>query len=626
MSLSCCEGEGEEGRSTDSRATIDFWDTRIAVSGSAQSTSRIPEIPDQSDFIRQWFDWHRGYTIIRKPDGTEEHRELVGEALSEVGLGRLPRTLEELHAPPTPSERRHRLRRRLAASTESPDRHYQPDINTHQQHVTSTSMTHSQLANTTHIEPEDRIFDSSNSSSPVNSDSEDSHADNISARQRLLLNLQQNLDDVRANVLELTQRTPGVQNASQVSSVTSQINAITRRLTRIRQQSPSGPQDNLQTMSSPWQNPRRYAMMGAYDSNWESLHRSHGDELLQVIDNDVLRQLVLGLGRDESIARAAIVRLEDSNEREPAVSNLDTIIRRRQQATHEQALRQHQELREAQLWRDFGLPRHAPSAPGQQDYVTSYNNTVAAASAGQPLTHSPVWTPRYASHGVGRSSGGGMGPSNLSTPNVYGFPPLNPPLTPEDPFLPHDGFSPIPSTDQRSTSYRASPRRRPRPTQPGSEAQPGAPLIRHPSATDRYSISQNVMLGYPGEESTASQEPAPVSSLRETASSVESGLSRAPEAFLDAAGPASARSRLERLYSEHLEAGRSDPQILEEFRARYRSQAQEGARRETEQPRANLDNDATRPEPVSEESMTLKMECKICFAQISNHALLPCGE
>ncbi len=331
--------------------------------------------------------------------------------------------------------------------------------------------------------------------------------------------------------------------------------------------------------------------------------------MLQVIDNDVLRQLILGLGRDESIARAAIARLEDSNEREPALSNLDTIIRRRQQATHEQALRQQQELREAQLWRDFGLPRHAPSAAGQQDYVTSYNNTVAA-SAGQPLTHSPVWTPRYPLHGIGRSSGGGMAPSNLSTPNNYGFPPLNPPLTPEDPFHPHDGFSPIPSTDQRSNSYRASHRRRPRPSQPGSEAQPGAPLLRHASATDRYSISQNVMLGYPGEESTASQEPAPVSSLRETASSsaarVESGLSRAPGAFHD--------------------AGRSDPQTLEEFRARYRSQAQEGARREAEQPRANLDNDATRPQPVSEESMTLKMECKICFAQISNHALLPCGE
>lgn len=486
-------------------------------------------------------------------------------------------------------------------------------------------MTHSQPTDTPYIDPDDRIFDSSNPASPINSDSEDSEADSTSARQRLLSNLQQNLDEVRANVLELTQRTPGAQNASQVSSVTNQINAITRRLTRIRQQTSSGVQNNPQSMGSPFRNPHGYATVGPYDLNWDSLHASHGEELLKVIDDDVLRQLVLGLSRDESIARAAIVRLGDSNDRESVLSNLETIAIRRQRATQEQALRQQQAHREAQLWRDFGLPRLAPTPSGrmgQQDYVTAYNDTVP----GQPLTHNSVWTPRYASHAAGRSSGESMGPSNLSIPTSYGFPPASS----EEYIPPLSAFAPEPSTDQRSSPYRARQITRRRPTQPGSEAHSSGPLLWHPPATDRYSLSQDLTSGYPGEESTASQESAPVSSLRETASpapgSMEAGSSRAPGALLDTHGPPLARSRIERLYSEQLATGRFNPQMLEDFRAMYRLQAQEGARREAERPQPNLDSDTTRPEPVSEESMTLKMECKICFAQISNHALLPCGK
>ncbi|KAL8761057.1 MAG: hypothetical protein Q9184_002793 [Pyrenodesmia sp. 2 TL-2023] len=605
-----------------------FWDTRIAVSGTAQSTSRIPEVPDQSDFIRQWFDWHRGYTLIRNPDGTEERRELIGETLSEVGLGRLPRTLEALHPPsiPLPPEpRRHRLRRRLAASTELTDRQDQHNTNTQHQYVTNPSMTRSHATDTAYIDPDDRIFESSNPASPLNSDSEDSQADSVSARQRLLSNLQQNLDEVRANVLELTQRTPGAQNVSQVSSVTSQINAITRRLTRIRQQTSSGLQNNSQSMSGPFRNPRGYATVGSYDLNWDYLHASHGEELLKVIDDDVLRQLVLGLSRDESIARAAIVRLGDSNDRESVLSNLETIATRRQRATQEQALRQQQAHREAQLWRDFGLPRPAQTPSGrmgQQDYTTAYNDTVP----GQPLTHNSVWTPRYASRGAGRSGGELVGSSNLSTPTNYGFP-----LALAEEYIPPiSALAPEPSTEPRSSSYRARHITRRRPTQPGSEAHSSGPLFWHPPATDRYSLSQDPTSGYPGEESTASQESAPISSLRETTSpapgSVEAGSSRAPGALLDAHGPPLVRTRLERLYSEQLATGRFNPQMLEDFRAMYRSQAQEGARREAERPQANLDSDTTRPEPVSEESMTLKMECKICFAQISNHALLPCGK
>ncbi|KAL9584182.1 MAG: hypothetical protein Q9212_002273 [Teloschistes hypoglaucus] len=48
-------------------------------------------------------------------------------------------------------------------------------------------------------------------------------------------------------------------------------------------------------------------------------------------------------------------------------------------------------------------------------------------------------------------------------------------------------------------------------------------------------------------------------------------------------------------------------------------------RQRHQRPAASLDNDTTRPGPLSEEAKMVKMECKICFAQISNHVVLPCG-
>ena len=50
-----------------------------------------------------------------------------------------------------------------------------------------------------------------------------------------------------------------------------------------------------------------------------------------------------------------------------------------------------------------------------------------------------------------------------------------------------------------------------------------------------------------------------------------------------------------------------------------------GPRRDPEPPKS-LDKDDGRPEPVSEENMMVKMECKICFAQVATVALLPCGK
>ena len=79
---------------------VEFWNARIAAANPPlrQSETRIPERPDQTDFLQKWYDWHRGYRIITHDDGREEHQSMIGERLQDVPPGHLPRTLDELRA------------------------------------------------------------------------------------------------------------------------------------------------------------------------------------------------------------------------------------------------------------------------------------------------------------------------------------------------------------------------------------------------------------------------------------------------------------------------------------------------------------------------------------------------
>lgn len=61
-----------------------------------QSETQIPDRPDQTSFLSKWYDWHRGYRIIRHDDGREERQALVGENLADMEPGNLPRTAHEL--------------------------------------------------------------------------------------------------------------------------------------------------------------------------------------------------------------------------------------------------------------------------------------------------------------------------------------------------------------------------------------------------------------------------------------------------------------------------------------------------------------------------------------------------
>lgn len=74
----------------------EFWTARVAASGLRPGQTRIPEVPDQRPFLDRWYEFHRGYRVIVKEDGSEERVAVLGEDLRDVEPGHLPRTLEEL--------------------------------------------------------------------------------------------------------------------------------------------------------------------------------------------------------------------------------------------------------------------------------------------------------------------------------------------------------------------------------------------------------------------------------------------------------------------------------------------------------------------------------------------------
>ncbi|KZF22911.1 hypothetical protein L228DRAFT_247327 [Xylona heveae TC161] len=86
----------------------EFWDARIDAASPPipPSQTRIPDIPDQSEFLERWYDHHRGYRRVQHEDGSEGRIEVTGEPLQEVAPGRLPRSLEELREAQIEAERR----------------------------------------------------------------------------------------------------------------------------------------------------------------------------------------------------------------------------------------------------------------------------------------------------------------------------------------------------------------------------------------------------------------------------------------------------------------------------------------------------------------------------------------
>ena len=76
----------------------EFWENRVQASGLRPGQTRIPEVPDQTQFLTRWYEFHKGYRTVTKEDGSEERIAVLGEDFRDVSPGYLPRTLEELRA------------------------------------------------------------------------------------------------------------------------------------------------------------------------------------------------------------------------------------------------------------------------------------------------------------------------------------------------------------------------------------------------------------------------------------------------------------------------------------------------------------------------------------------------
>ncbi|KAK3214214.1 hypothetical protein GRF29_28g2359571 [Pseudopithomyces chartarum] len=90
--------------------------------------TQIPHIPDQTEFIARWFEFHQGYRIAKQPDGTETHIAVIGEPFREVSPGFLPRTLDQLRAGRENDASRPEnvfRRRRLTSEQDSPQQAHQ---------------------------------------------------------------------------------------------------------------------------------------------------------------------------------------------------------------------------------------------------------------------------------------------------------------------------------------------------------------------------------------------------------------------------------------------------------------------------------------------------------------------
>jgi len=124
---------------------VEFWNARIAASNIPQPQSRIPHNPNTARFLERWFDWQRGYRVIRHEDGREEYQALLGERLADVAPGHLPRTLDELRAGGT---------RGSSLNEETGPENLDPPL----------TPTEAPLD----IDPEDRLFDLDTSSSGIN--------------------------------------------------------------------------------------------------------------------------------------------------------------------------------------------------------------------------------------------------------------------------------------------------------------------------------------------------------------------------------------------------------------------------------------------------------------------------
>ncbi|KAL8738715.1 MAG: hypothetical protein Q9181_000537 [Wetmoreana brouardii] len=655
-----------------------FWDTRIEVSGLPQTSTRIPHVPDQSDFIRAWHDWHRGYTILTNPDGSEQHLELEGEPLSQVAIGRLPRTQERIRAHPQLVARfihgrfggRFRLRSPPTLSNNSASSsNIQHNSSSHNidEDVTGSPVTASQPTVTPPIDAENEFFNYSSISGPSwNSgtaggigDHDRQYMHNTrAAYQDSLRYLQQENPELGAQFNELIPTSPRHRNPSHASNLTRQINGTRRQLsarTARRRQNPIPVQNSFaaHTMNTPASNGGRSTPLHYFAGPNQTFTQ-------QEATAEGLRQRVDDLRRELASLRAAPGDPGNFNASRAYSARLNRIISQLRLAEHqlnhggeltnpfespEEAVRQGAAL---QSWRSSLFRDQAPShtyAPGTLNRTAE---TTAAANRQMQESNASMGTTPHTPRGETSSGESGevhRQPSaeETSRPSVEAQIEsiLRRPIQSESPpdFWRPPGQRQRPSSaggiiDESDQSPGIWTRARPR----GSQ---------HPSDTPSYFAPHTSLellspqgdptgsgRGYRSGYRTLSGHRLAAPSTPGAADTTASNPWMAPR-YLGASTPAQSQPPFEQMTPEQAASTSRYPELSQNMMfheaqrvAQARAGFLEAQRRaqRVQRPQASLDNDATRPEPIAEEAKMVKMECKICFAQVSNHVVLPCGE
>lgn len=69
----------------------EFWENRVHLDGFDPKQTRVPDTPNQTEFCRQWFDFHRGYKNIHNDDGSESTQPVTPElSWQDTAPGYLP--------------------------------------------------------------------------------------------------------------------------------------------------------------------------------------------------------------------------------------------------------------------------------------------------------------------------------------------------------------------------------------------------------------------------------------------------------------------------------------------------------------------------------------------------------
>ncbi|KAF1834939.1 hypothetical protein BDW02DRAFT_466871, partial [Decorospora gaudefroyi] len=107
----------------------EFWNNRLAATDPPLEVAqtRIPEIPDQTEFLERWCEFHQGFRIVKREDGAEQRIAVIGEPFKDVSPGFLPRTLDQLRAGVENDAERmeNRLRRRRLSAEDQPEQAHQ---------------------------------------------------------------------------------------------------------------------------------------------------------------------------------------------------------------------------------------------------------------------------------------------------------------------------------------------------------------------------------------------------------------------------------------------------------------------------------------------------------------------